>query len=109
MSTNAATLHLDDTTFAAQTSKGVALVDFWAPWCPPCRMLGPTIDALAEEYAGRATIAKINVDESPSVAGSFSVQSIPTVVLMKDGQEVGRFVGVRGKGDIAMAIDRLLD
>ncbi|MBK7403137.1 MAG: thioredoxin [Phycisphaerales bacterium] len=109
VSTSSATLHLDDKTFTSSTSGGVALVDFWAPWCPPCRMLGPTIDAIADEYAGRATIAKINVDESPTVAGSFGVQSIPTMVLMKNGKEVGRFVGVRSKGDIAAALDKLLD
>lgn len=109
MSTQAATLHLDDTTFAAQVREGIALVDFWAPWCPPCRMVGPIVDSLAAEYQGRATVAKVNVDESPRIAGAFGVQSIPTLVLLRDGREAGRFVGLRSREDLASALDRLLE
>jgi len=108
MSTNAATLHLDDETFAARVREGVALVDFWAPWCPPCRALGPIVDSLATEYEGRATVAKVNVDESPGVAGRFGVQSIPTIVLLKDGREVARAVGLRAREELASALDKLL-
>ncbi|HZW08992.1 MAG TPA: thioredoxin [Phycisphaerales bacterium] len=108
MSTNASTLHLDQTTFDAETREGVAMIDFWAPWCPPCRAVGPIVDAIAEEYQGRAKVAKVNVDESPRIAGKFGVQSIPTIVFLKDGQEVGRVVGLRPREVLAGALEQLL-
>jgi thioredoxin 1 len=69
------------------------LVDFWAVWCGPCRMIAPTVDAVAEEYAGRAKVVKLNVDDSPDIAGRYGVQSIPTLILFKGGQPVDRLVG----------------
>jgi thioredoxin 1 len=69
------------------------LVDFWAVWCSPCRMIAPTVDAVAEEYAGRAKVVKLNVDDSPDIAGRYGVQSIPTLILFKGGQPVDRLVG----------------
>lgn len=76
---------------------GVALVDFWAPWCGPCQMLGPVIEELAAEMESEALIGKLNVDENREVALKYSVRGIPTVILFKNGQEVERAVGVRGK------------
>ncbi len=73
------------------------MVDFWAEWCGPCKMAGPVIDQLAEEYQGKVVIAKVNVDQEPDVAGRFGVMSIPTVILFKDGKEVSRQVGFAGK------------
>jgi thioredoxin 1 len=76
------------------------LVDFWADWCGPCRMLGPVIAQIAEEYAGKVKVGKVNVDEEPELANAFRVSSIPLVVLMKDGKIAGSSVGYRPKADI---------
>ena len=85
-----------DSNFEAETSNGVALVDFWAPWCGPCRMQGPIIDELAEEMP-EVSIGKINVDENAATAANFGVQSIPTLLIKKDGQIVETLVGVHRK------------
>ncbi len=85
-------------------TEGVALVDFWAEWCPPCRALTPTIDQLAEDTAGSALVAKVNVDEAKDVAAQFNVSSIPTVIVFKDGREVERLVGLRQKDDYEQAL-----
>lgn len=69
------------------------LVDFWASWCGPCRLIAPAVEAIAAEMAGRATVLKLNVDENPEIAGRYSVQSIPTLLLFKGGQKVGELVG----------------
>lgn len=92
-----ATVHLTQADFDAQTKTGIVFVDFWAEWCGPCRSAGPIIDSLSEEYAGKAVIAKLDVDKQPAVAEKFGVLSIPTVILFKDGQEIGRQVGFAGK------------
>jgi thioredoxin 1 len=69
------------------------LVDFWAVWCGPCRAIAPAVDAVAEEYAGKAKVLKLNVDDSPEIAGRYGVQSIPTLMIFKGGQKVGELVG----------------
>lgn len=99
---------LTDSTFTDAVSTGVTLVDFWAPWCPPCKMQGPIVEKLAESYDGKALIAKVNVDEETASAGKYGVASIPTLVLMKDGKEVQRFVGLQQETELAAAIDSMM-
>lgn len=84
------------------------LVDFWASWCGPCKMVAPEVEAVAESYAGKALVAKVNVDEQSAVSGQFNVMSIPTMVIIKNGKEVNRIVGFRPKKDIAAALDESL-
>jgi thioredoxin 1 len=87
---------LTDSNFKEEISEGLVLVDFWAPWCAPCRMLGPIIEEVAKEVDG-VTIGKLNVDEQQSTAREYKVMSIPTVILFKDGEAVESIVGLRAK------------
>ena len=96
---------INEQSFAQETGSGVSLVDFWAEWCGPCRMMAPTIDQVAAEYEGRALVAKVDVDECQNIAVKLGVNSIPTLIIFKDGAEVKRFVGVTGKADLAKALD----
>ena len=82
------------------------LVDFWAPWCGPCRMIAPVVEELATENAGKLKVVKVNIDESPNVASSYGVNSIPTLVIFKGGEVVDRFVGVQPKKRLQTAIDQ---
>ena len=88
-------LELDDATFDATVKQGAVLVDFWAPWCGPCRMQGPILAEVAEQVAGTATVAKVNVDDAPAIAARFGVRSIPTLIVFRDGEVVKQFVGVQ--------------
>lgn len=92
-------LNLDDNIFEEQVlkSKMPVVVDFWAPWCGPCRMVSPIIEELAEEYKEKVKVGKLNVDENTQTAGKYSIMSIPTVVLFKDGQIVKTLVGAQSK------------
>jgi len=84
------------------------LVDFWAPWCGPCRMIAPVIEEIAAEFDGRAVVGKIDVDEEPAIAQRFGVMSIPTLIVLKGGKVVEQAVGARGRADVAAMISRYL-
>ena len=84
------------------------LVDFWAPWCPPCRAISPTLDVVASEFEGKAKIVKVDVDDEPEVASRYGVSSIPALLLFKDGQQVGQLVGAHPKSTITTLISKAL-
>ncbi len=84
------------------------LVDFWAPWCGPCRMVSPVVEQLAGDYAGRLRTVKVNVDDSPVTAQRYGIQSIPTLAIFRQGKEVNRLIGVRPKAELARAIEQAL-
>ena len=92
--------------FDSTISNGVSLVDFWATWCGPCKMLAPNIEAIAEEYEGKAQICKVDVDEYPKLATQYEIYSIPTILIFKDGELVERMTGFRAKSQIAEILDK---
>ena len=84
------------------------LVDFWAPWCGPCRMVAPIVEELSDEYDGRVKFVKLNTDENPQVAGKYGIRSIPTLLVFKDGEPVSQIVGFRPKSDLAKRLEEAL-
>jgi thioredoxin 1 len=88
---------LTDQNFQNQIKNGVTLVDFWADWCMPCKMMAPIINEVAEELNGNASVGKINIEEFQSTPSKYGVRSIPTLILFKDGKEIDRYVGIRNK------------
>ncbi len=103
-------LTVTDATFAAEVERSPlpVLVDAWAPWCGPCRMVAPVVEELAEELSGRVRVAKLNVDDNPQTAARFAVRSIPTMLVIVNGREVDRIVGAQPKAAIQQRLDRVL-
>jgi thioredoxin 2 len=102
-------LTVTDSTFSTEIEQSPlpVLLDLWAPWCAPCRMITPVIDELASQMAGRVRFAKLNIDENPATPSRFNVSSIPTLLLLKNGNEVDRLVGVQPKAEIARRLERV--
>jgi thioredoxin 2 len=98
-----------DANFATEVERSPlpVLLDMWAPWCGPCRMVGPIVEELAKEMAGRVRVAKLNVDENPATAARFHVQSIPTLLVLKNGREVERIVGAQPKAAIVQRLQKV--
>jgi thioredoxin 1 len=97
-----------DADFGDSVKSGVVLVDFWAEWCAPCRRLAPTVDQLAEDYNGRITVAKVDIDANPMTPSKFMVRGIPTLLLFKNGDLKETVVGLANKDDLARMIDKHL-
>ena len=99
-------INLNDVNFEQEVLKSdiPVLVDFWAEWCMPCKMVAPAVEAIAEEYAGRLKVCKLNVDEGPQTAATYDVMSIPTLALFKNGEIANKVVGVLPKGELETAI-----
>jgi len=97
---------LDNKNFKGQIRGGITLVDFWAPWCGPCRMMAPVLNELAESAGANVSIGKVNVDHNQPLANKYKVRSIPTLVMFKDGKEVNRYVGVKSKKFLISEIDK---
>lgn len=100
--------YLDDSNFESTIAKGVTLVDFYADWCGPCKMIAPMMEELSSEYQGKATVAKLDVDKAQVASSKYNVTSIPTVILFVDGKEAKRVVGVRDKKTFQTMIESSL-
>jgi thioredoxin len=110
MSDGAPYVTLSDDTFDAEVLRSdvPVLVDFWATWCPPCRALAPVLEDLARSYAGRAKVAKLDVDQNPATAARFRIQAVPTLLFFQGGQVVDEAVGALPRAALAQKLDRLL-
>lgn len=101
-------IELTPTNFEEVTKEGVSMVDFWAPWCGPCRMIAPVIEELAADFQGKANICKVNTDEEQDLAVKYGIRSIPTILFMKNGEVVDQMVGASSKQAFADKINSLL-
>ncbi|MDD2828176.1 MAG: thioredoxin [Sulfuricurvum sp.] len=101
-------IELTASNFADTTKEGVALVDFWAPWCGPCRMIAPVIEELANDFEGKAKICKVNTDEEQEIAVKFGIRSIPTILFFKNGEMVDQMVGAASKQAFTDKLNALL-
>lgn len=104
------TVELTDDNFDTEIvqHKGLSLVDFWAPWCGPCRMVAPAVEAIAAEYTGKLKVGKVNTDEAPEVSAKFGIRSIPTIMLFRDGEIVDQIIGALPKDQIAKKVEQAL-
>ena len=98
---------LTDSNFQGTINKGITLVDFWAPWCTPCKIQGPIVSDVADEIGDKAKIGKLNVDENQKIAAKYGIRSIPTIYIFKDGEPVKKFVGVKTKTVLVKAINEI--
>ena len=100
---------LSEANFSEQVLKSATpvLVDFWAEWCGPCKMIAPILDELADEYEGKVIIGKVNIDDHQGIAAEYGVRAIPTLLVFKDGQVADQIVGARGKRDLKASLDRV--
>ena len=101
-----AIVHATDANFAAETNEGVVLVDFWAPWCGPCKMIAPVLEELDGEISDKAKIVKVDVDENQETASKFGIMSIPTLVVLKNGEVVDKAVGFQPKEALAQLVEK---
>ena len=101
-------IELTASNFESTLNEGVSLVDFWAPWCGPCRMIAPVIEELAADFDGKAKICKVNTDEEQDISVKFGIRSIPTIMFFKDGKMVDQIVGAQSKAALAEKINALL-
>jgi thioredoxin 1 len=99
---------LNDQNFSRTIKTGTVLVDFWAAWCMPCKLMVPVLNDLAEEMDGKVTVSKLNVDESKKTASQFGIRSIPTIILFRNGKEIKRIVGVKNKEYLLRELDRVM-
>ena len=102
-------IELKENNFDQEISSGISLVDFWAPWCGPCKMLAPVIDKLAEEYEGKAKICKVNTDEEGNLAAKFGVRSIPTIFFIKDGEVIDQIIGAVSESALKEKLNNVLN
>lgn len=101
-------LELNESNFSNEINDGIVIVDFWAPWCGPCRKLGPVLEEVAKELEGRVKVCKLNTDDSPKLAQDFSISAIPSVILFKDGEPIERMVGLTPKSTIISNVEKHL-
>ncbi|NJO88024.1 MAG: thioredoxin [Chloroflexia bacterium] len=100
---------LNNKNFKTQIKSGVVMVDFWAPWCGPCKMVAPTLNSIAETESDKVIVAKVNVDKEQQIAQKFKIRNIPTMIIFKDGKEAKRIVGVKSKKMLMKEVELLLN
>ena len=102
-------LELTDSNFDESIKEGVSMIDFWAEWCGPCKMIAPVVEELANNYEGKATIAKVDVDSYPELSARYGIRSIPTILFLKDGEIVDKQVGAVPKNILSQKLDNILN